>query len=193
VSLDFEHFGEMIQDNPTTGDVVQWMCRFAWDAHKNKDIRDLTTGIVSGVQSGDYASEAAAIYNFVLWNVRYVRDTVGMERVVWPLETLKQRSGDCDDMATTIAGMMQSIGATCSFVLASFTPSRIPSHVFCRVETPEGPIVLDPVAGVDTRKMLMEMTDFMVIPCSAGAEPESIKPVGRLAAPFHGWAGWGRR
>jgi hypothetical protein len=180
----FTPFGERRIQNPTTAEVVQWMCRFAWDAHKNKEIRDLTNGIVSGVQKGAYTAEALAVNDFILDHIRYIRDTVGAERVSWPLETLKQRSGDCDDMATTIAGMLQSIGATCSFRLVSFTATGIPSHVFTTVETENGPIVCDPVANIEEPEMLSRITAMIVVPCAAGVDgvPSDLERV-----PFQGW------
>jgi predicted ThiF/HesA family dinucleotide-utilizing enzyme len=56
-------------------------------------------------------------------------------------------------------------GNTCEFLLASYSPSQtMPTHVFLRVNTPSGPMVLDPVANRLTPQMLKRMAHFTAVP-----------------------------
>jgi hypothetical protein len=181
--------GALTVQNPTTGEVVNWMCKLAWQAHKAPDliVRHLAEDITRDLQSGDYASEALAVLDWVFRNIRYVRDMRGSEFVRWPKETLDTIQGDCDDMSVLIAALLLSIGAAVDFVIASFTASGIPSHVFAAVRTKYGRIVLDPVANVETRKMLRDMTAFAIIPVESGVE-DLPTPVDNI--PFAGWSGY---
>jgi len=69
----------------------------------------VTREIVKGVT--DPVGEARAIWSWIRSNVAYRHDPVGAEWVQDPFETaFKTKAGDCDDMATLAAAMLQSIG-----------------------------------------------------------------------------------
>ncbi len=185
---EFAPFGEMNIRNPTTAQVVQWMCRLAWQDHKNLEIIRFAQDLCAGVQSGDYASQCLALYNFVLCNIKYVKDPVNVEKTSWSKETLTQKCGDCDDTATLLAALAMALGHNCSFVLASFTPDRAPSHVFTIVNTGKGSMVLDTVANVETKKMLADMTAFSIVRCDEEF-PTDAMGTANLQGPFRGWSG----
>jgi len=134
--------------------------------HGALEIRRLVEQICSGLQSGDYAGEILACYYWVCQNIRYMRDPQEVELVKEPIVLLRTRSGDCDDAAVLLASMLMACGNECRFVLISFNPQKIPSHVFCAVKTPAGFLPLDPVANRVTRDMWSKATSILQIPCS---------------------------
>lgn len=155
--------------NATMGDTLKAMRQLAFQARADLEIRALVEKLCSQVAEGDYASETLAIYYWVTQNVRYMRDPDALEMVKDPRQTLKTRSGDCDDIATLLAAMFLASGNPVRFAIASFR-SGMPvfSHVYVEVVTPHGPVVFDPVANRDTKKMLREMKAKQVFPVSQG-------------------------
>lgn len=134
--------------------------------HGAMEIRTLVEKICSGLQAGDYAGEILACYYWVCQNIRYMRDPHEVELVKEPIVVLRSRSGDCDDASVLLAAMLMAAGNECRFVLISFNPQKIPSHVFCAVKTPTGFLPLDPVANRVTRDMWAKATHVIQIPCS---------------------------
>lgn len=151
-------------NNPRLIDVVEWMRRFAHKGKSDLEIRQLVETICKDLVQGDYAGEVLAIYYWVCQNIRYMRDIHDVEFVKEPRQIVATRSGDCDDMATLLAAMVMASGNTCEFLLASYAPSQPPTHVFLRVNTPSGPMVLDPVANRMTAQMLKRMVNFTTVP-----------------------------
>lgn len=77
-------------------------------------------------------AEIRALHEFVRDEIRYLRDPVNMERVATPEMTLEIGQGDCDDKATLLAAMLDSIGHPARFVALAFNGDGF-SHVL--VET----------------------------------------------------------
>lgn len=149
--------------NPSLSDVTKAMVDFAHKGKKDLEVRRLCEVICEDLAQGDYAGECLAIYHWVCQNIRYMRDIHDVEFVKEPIQLLRTKSGDCDDMATLLAAMLMAMGNRCDFVLACFKHSPSPSHVYVRVLSPKGPIVLDPVANRDTGRMLKELTGYRVV------------------------------
>lgn len=99
----------------------------------NPLIMTLTRRIVLPVQGEEWAAEAEAVLNFVRKTVRYTRDVRGVETVQDPVTTLKFRTGDCDDMATLLAAMLESIGHPTRFVAIGFAPNQF-CHVYAETK-----------------------------------------------------------
>lgn len=136
--------------------------------HGAQEIRRLVEQICAGLQSGDYAGEILACYYWVCQNIRYMRDPHEVELVKEPIITLRTRQADCDDISTLLAAMLMATGNECRFVLISFNPERVPSHVFVAVKTPAGFLPLDPVANRLTADMWSRATNIIQIPCTPG-------------------------
>lgn len=140
-------------------------------------VRRATELVCQGLRSKDYLSEALAICYWVEQRTRYMRDPRSVELVRAPYKVIEQiQAGqtpclDCDDMAALICGMLESSGAECSVVTVAFRNmfyqgERQYSHVFAQVREPRSgaTIVLDPVANVDTDKMLSRVVAAKVWP-----------------------------
>lgn len=138
--------------------VVSYMRRFAREATTDTFVLGRARKICAHLQSGDYNSEILALYQWVHQNIRYIPDPDGVELVQTPKRTIQERAGDCDDMATLLAGMLMCVGKRCRFALVGFHEGSPPSHVFVEVVTPSGWITLDPVANKETVDMLSRVS-----------------------------------
>ncbi len=85
------------------------------------------------------------LHRFVRDRIRYVRDVRGVETLHTPLALLQLGQGDCDDKATLLACLLESIGHKTRFAAVGFEPGRL-SHVltearigarWCPMETTE--------------------------------------------------------
>jgi hypothetical protein len=114
---------------------------------KSPKIRELAISIVTAAQvpNKDYRRMIVAIHQWILRNIRYVKDSVGQETVCTPEYTLQLRAGDCDCMATFEAGLLGSIGIDTQFVVVGMAPGGY-SHVYLQAEADPGTwIPLDPI------------------------------------------------
>lgn len=98
---------------------LRWMRdlaeRYAQDPEMNTWVaKEVLQG--QGIASRDYAAQAAAILRWVQRNVYYVNEPGEIIRTPW--RVLKDRVGDCDDMAILLATMAHTIGLPWRFILA---------------------------------------------------------------------------
>ncbi len=105
--------------NGTAGSfaTVDFLKKVARVRSRHPLVRELALRILEsyGVKSQDYYNEARAIGDYVLKNVRYVRDINGVETVHDPITLIDQlrrghAQGDCDDMSLLVATLLLSIG-----------------------------------------------------------------------------------
>ncbi len=83
-------------------------------------------------------AEIERLWRFVRDQIRYVRDVHGVETVQTPERTLQIGQGDCDDKATLLAAMLESIGHPARYVALAFQPSNF-SHVLVETKVGRGP------------------------------------------------------
>lgn len=105
------------------------MGRLAKEGSNQLPIRQLATGIVQEVEGKDFEQEACACLQWVKDNIRYVKDIKGTETLHTADTILKQRHGDCDDMAILLGAMLLSIGHDIRFICVSFQADNW-SHVW---------------------------------------------------------------
>jgi transglutaminase-like putative cysteine protease len=72
------------------------------------------------------------IQHFVRDQIRYVRDIRNTEMLQTPIRTLQIRTGDCDDKATLVSSLLESIGLQTRFVALAFNDGPY-SHVLAEV------------------------------------------------------------
>lgn len=90
----------------------------------------------AGVSSHDYLKEAEVLAKFVQQNVRYVRDTLGVEQLHSPLlliDDIKKgcAQGDCDDMSLLLATLLLSIGVQPYFRMVRYKSYSGPfNHIY---------------------------------------------------------------
>jgi len=122
-----------------------------WITDKDPKIREFATmatkGLAPGSNSNDIITAAKRIWDQLsAYGVRYVSDPSGMEYASFPAETLKIKSGDCEDLAILYASLLKSIGIKTNIIL-------IPEHAFITFNTGSG------IAAVETT---MIGSDFSV-------------------------------
>lgn len=125
-------------------DTVQRMSALATRGSQALNVRRLATKITANVPSKDPPGELAAIYKWVRHRIRYRRDPIGLEWVQSPARTVKERAGDCDDLATLIAALAQALGHRTRFATVGKHADR-PSHVYAEAWDGKAWIALDPV------------------------------------------------
>jgi transglutaminase-like putative cysteine protease len=100
-------------------------------------LRTLAAQLVQDCTQKNWACEVKQLHAFVRDRIRYVRDIHGVETVQSPDKTLELGYGDCDDKATLLATLLQTIGHPVRFVAIGTRTVGDYSHVF--VETQIGP------------------------------------------------------
>lgn len=129
---------------PHTRATIRTMAKLARDASHTYPIRSLATRIVEHVPSKQVRGELAALYAWVRDNIRYRFDPVDLEWVQSPERTLKERAGDCDDLATLLAAFAGSLGHRWRFKTVGPRPG-VMKHVFAEVFDGTNWVTLDPV------------------------------------------------
>jgi hypothetical protein len=145
---------------------IENMVKLARNGQVDPLIRRWAEEITRGVPAKDRLSEAAAIYYAICTQIRYFPDPANAEWLQHPVVTMRNRVGDCDDMALTyraaLGASILSAGQQIQFVVVGFKkdaplPSRY-THVFVRIKGPDGQwLVVDPVAGHKTSEMLSKV------------------------------------
>lgn len=80
----------------------------------------------------DFVGQVNEIFTWLQNNIKYVGDTLGVETLQTPAETLAIGGGDCDDQATLLGAMLQSIDFPTKSVACGFEPDLY-EHVFLQV------------------------------------------------------------
>lgn len=112
-------------------ETLKMMAWYARHYKTNRHVRELTLKLVSSIPEKRYKAEAQALLSFVQNKIRYVKDINGVETVQSPEQTLRLMAGDCDDKATLLAAMLESIGHPARFI--AMGPKGAPKNVFTHV------------------------------------------------------------
>jgi hypothetical protein len=126
-----------------TAQTIDHIRRLVHDGMTDQLVNRLAITIVrrSGVAQFDFVGEMWALYTWVLQNIRFVRDTFGVETLRSAREILQVQAGDCDDInGILLPSMLLAIGAHVRLVTISSDPQdpQTFSHIYCEVELPNG-------------------------------------------------------
>lgn len=119
------------------------MVRFTRSGKKDPGVRAVASEITLSLRGKDYPGEVHAVFNWVKRNIRYVRDVRDVETLQTPQRTLEQRSGDCDDQATLVASLLESIGHKTRFLALGFKEVPPFEHVIAQTKIGECWVSLD--------------------------------------------------
>lgn len=103
---------------------------------KDANVHRFAKSLVQHLPGKAFADEARTLAMWVRNNIRYVRDVNEVETLSTPDQVLATRSGDCDDQATLLATLLESIGHPTRFVAIGMSPNGPFQHVY--VETKIG-------------------------------------------------------
>ena len=95
-------------------------------------VRNLSLSLIKNLPQKDDDGQIRALYDYVKFSIRYVRDINGVETIQDAINTLRLAAGDCDDKATLLAAMLESIGYRTRFHAMGFRPGDI-CHVIVEV------------------------------------------------------------
>lgn len=94
------------------------------------NIRHVAASLVQDLPPKDWTGQVRRLHAFVRDRIRYIRDIDGVETIQTPDKTLELKYGDCDDKATLLATLLQTIGHPARFVaIGTKSPGEF-SHVF---------------------------------------------------------------
>lgn len=127
---------EGIEGTRTTLNLMREYAR-ASVRHPQQIIRQQAERLVEHLPPRDWLGQIMALHAFVRDNIRYLRDPVGVERVAMPEVTLEIGQGDCDDKATLLAALLESIGHPARFVALAFNGQGF-SHVLVETAVSNG-------------------------------------------------------
>ena len=119
------------------------MAQIIIEASRDPQLIGIACDQVSGIATGDYAGEAAALAAVARDCIRYTADTSAEDLYKWPLLTLQTRAGDCNNKVLLFGALARSIGfpVQICFLFDSPTPNLttdFPMHVFAKVDVYKG-------------------------------------------------------
>lgn len=125
----------IVETLPTGRVTPETLNRMAAIVRKYK--RDANTAMVArvltdGVSGRDGRALARRLQEWVRDGIRYVYDPRGVELLQTPPQTLKIRSGDCDDQAILLATLLESLGFSTRLIAVSEN-GQYYSHVMSQV------------------------------------------------------------
>lgn len=123
---------------------LRLMSRLVKQYRSSGTIRDTARNIVEGLPSQAFRDEARALFHFVRDEIRYLGDVNEVETIQAPDVTLAAGQGDCDDKATLLAALLQSIGHPTQFVAIGFSEPGVFEHVYVRTLIGERWLGMDP-------------------------------------------------
>jgi len=140
---------------------------------KSLELRLVLENLIRNLNPRDRLSQLAAIYNWFDRHYHFVTDPLKVEQVKDPVRILEEireynrALGDCDDATTFLSAAGQALGSKMKIVRSGFRPRQLGAeskrftHVFVVGYDQYGrPIVLDPVAGRRTSRMLRRVRQF---------------------------------
>ena len=148
-----------------TQHTIKHMIELSKEGQVSPKIRQYAESVIREIQPKDYMSEIAALYYDTCRTIRYTRDPIGAEYIQHPELVLQNKAADCDDIAlylnSLLRSVLMSVGNDTAYTTVSFD-GRDHSHVFLTVveERSGKRVVLDPVAGPKSKKMVSQVRGF---------------------------------
>lgn len=127
-------------------DTLRVMRDFARQAVRSPEqiIRNKAEDLTRHLPARNWFAEIKALHEFVRDDIRYLRDPVNLERVATPETTLETGQGDCDDKATLLAALLESIGHPARFVAVALDHGPF-SHVLVETQAAHNWVPLETI------------------------------------------------
>lgn len=90
----------------------------------------------AGCKTKEFRCEAKSLFDWTRDNVKWIRDTRGIETLQYPHRTLQYGAGDCDDLSILLGSLATSIGIPTKFRAIAANPARKDqySHVYVMMD-----------------------------------------------------------
>lgn len=109
------------------------MAKVARVGKRSLPVRTVAQYLTRKTLQRDFWGEISTLTKFVRDRIRYVRDVRNVETIQTPEVTLRQMAGDCDDKATLLSALLESIGHHTRFDAFAFNPDEY-THVLTSVK-----------------------------------------------------------
>lgn len=130
-------------------ETLRVMRRLTLAARKDPAIKTLADRIVQPAPSGDFGAQLKCVFAWVKKHIKYVRDIRDVETVSTPERTLREQTGDCDDMAIVVAALLEAVGFKTRFLALGFDSGEY-EHVIAQALLGTRWISLDPTVSYAT-------------------------------------------
>jgi transglutaminase-like putative cysteine protease len=132
-----------IPDGPAgIGITLDYMTKFVRQYKSDPTVRNSAIEHIKLIPQKNFTGEVYALFQFVQNEIRYTWDIADIETLQTPVVTLNNGVGDCDDKATLLAALLESIGHKTRFVAAGFKGQDF-SHVFLETRIGDNWVTLD--------------------------------------------------
>lgn len=111
-------------------------------------LRQAALARVFMVPAQDNLAEVEALFSAVRDGIRYTQDVYAVETLATPDRVLELQIGDCDDMVTLLATLLESIGYATRFVVDAYLHPEVLEHVYLEVLLDGQWVALDPTEPV---------------------------------------------
>ncbi len=103
---------------------------------RDRKIRMMAVRIVKNCKPKDYLCEVKTLHKWVQddRNIRYVKDTFGVERFATVKRTLEEAAGDCDDKSIVLQALAEAIGHETRTVLVDGDMQGKFTHVIPQIK-----------------------------------------------------------
>lgn len=128
-------------------ETLRLMRRLVREYKKAPAIRNRTLESLNFAPEKDWLGEIEILFRFVRDHIRYTLDVNGIETLQTPERTLILGHGDCDDKATLLAAMLESVGHPTRFHAIGERAGEL-SHVFVETRVGDDWIALDPTESL---------------------------------------------
>lgn len=130
----------LLEGERGTAQTIHLMRRLIDQALNDSQFIRFAIDLVRNVPSYDDYGEVFSLFTWVQGHIRYTKDPVTKEKLYPPMELLKIRAGDCDDIAMLLGALAIALGYPARLVTVAANPDYPQefSHVYTEVEVPAG-------------------------------------------------------
>jgi len=83
----------------------------------DNELKAYANAIISDCSSGDRECKINAIYRHIIETYTYANDSLDVESIQTPQETIQKKEGDCEDLSILISSLLENIGINTYLVL----------------------------------------------------------------------------
>jgi transglutaminase-like putative cysteine protease len=111
---------------------LQLMVSMVTEYRASPSVRMLAQSLVASCPSRDAVCQVRTVHAWVRDNIKYLPDVRNVETLQTPDYTLSMMSGDCDDSATLMASLIETLGRQSRFLAQALRGGDF-SHVSAQV------------------------------------------------------------
>lgn len=135
---------EITSSEPDADQILRIMAEIVDDYSTRPEIRAFALRVIGNMGHDDRRRQLDAITNFVVKNVLYVRDPIGVEYILTPDRMIKEYEmtgvirGDCDDHTILANTLLQSVGFETRPIGVKVFRSDVYDHTISEIKMDNG-------------------------------------------------------